>query len=284
MACVPRPVTEHQAEDAVLLRLQSFSIEDSRTVQELRREAEAAPSNTDVQIAFALALHQAGCTYEAASILRPLRGHWKKSQGSELAGAAIAAQGWWNKNWKQFVQLRQANRDDAALALLGDRVVHYWDLPPVLFHLGEIAAGRDQSDFANHLFHRVAFLAERGLPKMNMEAFRYVSQAALVDVMYRSGQFAAALDRHGAIIPNPGNAMGHQIQHAKLLVAAGRVEDAMRIAASILVTANKHRTGYSRVLRQEFIETSPDLRPLRKRADWTTMLHDPVAYLRGTQR
>lgn len=267
-----------------MLRLQSFSLKDPRTVQNLRRKAEAAPSDNDMQIAFALALTRAGCTYEAAAILRPLRSHWKSSQGSELASEAIAAQAWWNKNWRQFVRLRRSDKEAAALALLGDRFLHYWDLPPLLTHLGEIAADKNQLALASHLFQRVAHLCERGLPKMNMEAFAYVSQAALVDVIYRKGEFAAALDRHRAITPNPGNAMAYEIHRTRLLVAAGHADDAMRYAATILVTAQKHRTGYSKTLRMEFIETSADLEPLRKRADWNLLLQDPEAYLRATRK
>lgn len=267
-----------------MLRLQSFSLKDPQTVQRLRRRADAAPSDSHAQIAFALALSRAGCTYEAASILRPLRDHWKSSQDSKPASEAIAAQTWWNKNWKQFVRLRQSGKHDAALALLGDRVVQYWDLPPLLAHLGAIAADNDQLDLASHLFNRIAHLSERGLPKMSMQAFRYVSQAALVDVMFRKGEFDAALDRHRTIVPNPGNAMDYDFQLTRLLVVAGHIDEAMRNVASIMITANKHRTGYSKKLRVEFIEDSPHLKPLRKRADWKTLLRDPGAYLRSAPK
>jgi len=112
-----------------------------------------------------------------------------------------------------------------------------------------------------------------------MEAFAYVSQAALVDILCRKGDAAAALERHLAIVPNSGNAMAHEIQHAKLLVAAGQLDEAMRKAASILVTATKHRTGYSKDIRLDFVTTSPALAPLRQRADWQSLIDDPAAYL-----
>lgn len=272
------------AKDRTLQRLLSFSLKDPRPLQRLRREAAAAPSDTEVQIVFALALGRAGCTYEAASILRPLQNHWKSTQALPLASEAVAAQSWWNKNWRQFVRLRRSNKEDAALALLGDRVLHYWDLPPLLAHLGEIAANCDQLDLASHLFHRLAHLSERGLPKMNMQAFGYVSQAALVDLMCKRGEIAAALDRHRVIVPSPGNAMAHEFQHARLLVAAGHIEEAMRTVASMLVTAQKHRTGYGKQMRIEFIETAPELGLLRKRADWEGLVQDPDAYLRSARQ
>jgi hypothetical protein len=264
-----------------MLRLQSLPQKEPRHIQQLRRKAEAAPSNKDLQIAFALALSRAGCTYEAASILRPLRSHWVSSERATLARAAVDAQAWWNKNWKAFVHLKRSGKTADALALLGDRVTHYWDLPPLLMHLGEIAADDDHLELASHLFRRVFTLSERGLPGMKMEAFAYVSQAALADVLCKTGDAAAALDWHRNIVPNAGNAMGYEIQQARLLVAAGHHDDAMRAAASILVTAEKHRTGYSRDLRLEFIKSSPDLAPLRRRADWKMLQKDPVAYLRN---
>ena len=264
-------------------RLQSFPQKDPPAIQKLRRQAQAAASDKDAQVALALALSRAGCTYEAASILRPLRSHWKTSKSELLAGEAVQAQAWWNKNWRAFVQLKYAGKKAAALALLADRAVLYWDLPPLLMHLGEIAANNGNLDLASHLYLRVHYLSERGLPNMNMEAFTYVSQAALVDLMRKKGDAAAALKRHLEIFPNPGNAMAHEMQHAELLVAAGHLDEAMRQAASILVTANEHRSGYSRDLRLEFIKSSPDLKPLRKRADWKTLLKDPAAYLRTSR-
>jgi hypothetical protein len=105
-----------------------------------------------------------------------------------------------------------------------------------------------------------------------------------VDILSRQGNAVAALDRHLAIIPNPGNAMGHEMQHARLLVAAGHLDQAMCKAASILVTARKHRTGYSKELRMAFINASPDLTPLRGRADWKELLQDPDGYLRSKRK
>jgi hypothetical protein len=267
-----------------MLRLSSFPQKDPQDILELRRKAEAAPSNADLQIALALALASAGCTYEAAALLRPLRSHWKLSPSSQLANEAVDAQSWWNRNGREFARLKYSGNKAGALALLGNRAAHYWDLPPLLLHLGEIAAHDDQLDLASHLFHRVFYLSGRGLPKMNMAPFAYVAQAALVDVLHRQGDAAAALDRHLAIKPNPGNAMAHEIQHARLLVAAGHLDAAMQKAAAILVTARKHRTGYGKELRMEFINTAPDLAPLRARADWKKMLDDPDGYLRGTKK
>ena len=78
--------------------------------------------------------------------------------------------------------------------------------------------------------------------------------------------------------------MGHEMQEARLLVAAGHVDEAMRSAAAILVTATKDRTGYSKDMRLAFITSSPDLARLRKHRDWKPMLKDPAAYLRSAQK
>ena len=117
-------------------------------------------------------------------------------------------------------------------------------------------------------------------PKMPMAAFRYVAPAALIDVLRRSGDPAAALAQFRQITPNPGNVMAHEIQHAELLVAAGHLDEAMQQLAASLVTANQHRSGYSKTLRLDFVQSSPDLAPLRGRADWQPMLQNPEAYLR----
>jgi hypothetical protein len=48
----------------------------------------------------------------------------------------------------------------------------------------------------------------------------------------------------------------------------------------MLVTANKHRTGYSKEMRVAFINAAEDLKPLRERADWNDLLTDPDGYVR----
>ena len=177
----------------------------------------------------------------------------------------------------------QSGRKEAALALLGDRAVHYWDLPPLLMHLGGVAADDGQLELAKHLWQRVFDLSKRGLPKMNMTAFEYVSQSSLVDLLCREGDVEGALLIHRSIKPNPGNAMAHALQYARLLVTAGELKDAMSITASILVTAEKRRTGYSRNMGLGFIKSSPDMAALRNRADWKAMVKDPAAYLRQSR-
>jgi hypothetical protein len=267
-----------------MLRLLSFPEKDPPQIEELRRKVKAAPSNTDLQIELAIALAQGGCTYEAAALLRSLRSHWKSTANAQSANAALDAQAWWNKNWRDFARLNSSGNKAGALALLGDRAVHYWDLPPLLMHLGGIAVVDGHLELASHVFHRVFYLSQRGLPKMNMEAFTYVSQAALVDILCSQGHAVAALDRHLAINSNSGNAMGHEMQHAKLLVAAGHFDQAMCKVASMLVTANKHRNGYSKDMRNEFVQASDDLRPLRGRSDWKDLLQDPDGYLRDSRK
>ena len=263
-------------------RLGKFPLEEPHETKALRRKSAESPNDVAAQIAFGIALSQSGCTYEAAAILRPLRPHWKSSDVENSALIALEAQTWWNKHWQEFAKHKHAENKDAALTLLGDRAVLYWDLPPLLVHLGDFAASDGQLELANHLYRRVFYLSQRGLPKMNMAPFAYVAQAALVETLLRSGKPAEALERHRTIIPNPGNAMAHEIQYAKLLVATRNFDEAMRQAASTIITAKKHRSGYSRVTRLAFIEKAPELAPLRKRADWSAMLNDPVTYLRNS--
>ena len=264
-----------------MLRLHAFPLNEPREIDALRRESTAAAGDVSVQIALGIALSGAGCTYEAAALLRPLRSRSKSTDAADQALLALEAQTWWNKNWREFVHLKRGGNSDAALELLADRAVLFWDMPPLLIHLGDIAVKDGRFELANHLYQRVFNLAQRGLPKMNMAAFEYVSQAAMVETLLLSGKADEALERHRAITPNPGNAMAHEIQYTTLLVATFNLDAAMRQAASTLITAEKHRSGYSREIRTRFIEAAPELAPLRERADWGAMVKDPLGYLRG---
>jgi len=244
----------------------------------LRRKAKASPQDTVVQCDLGIALASLGCTYEAAALLRPLRAQWKAGADAEIAKAALAAQTWWNKNWQTFARLKQAGDREGALTLLGGRAVDYWDLPPLLVHLGDLAIETDHLDLAEHLYRRVFDLAQRGLPNMNMDAFHYVSQSSLVDVCLLRGDAKSALAAHDALKPNPGNAMAHEMQKVRILVANAEYDQAMKFIAKMLLTANNARKGYSKTLRIEFVENSPDLAPLRKRSDWPTLLADPASF------
>ena len=260
-------------------RLLDFPLQEPKMIAALRRKAAAEQPAAQIDLGFALAT--AGCSYEAAAILRPLRTQWK-SHGSAQAGrSALEAQTWWNKHWKTFVQAKRAGKTVEALNLLDGRAAVYWDLPPLLVHLGDIAKAGEEFDLAEHLYLRVAGLARRGLPGMNMAPFTYVAEASLIDVLLSSGQPAEALKRHRALVPNAGNAMAHEIQHAILLVANGDLDGAIRQAAATLVTAETQRSGYSRQIRKDFIDTAPELAPLRRLSDWQAMLDDPAAYLRN---
>ena len=263
-------------------RLLDFPIEEPDHIEKLRAKSVKEHEDVASQIALGAALSLSGCSYEAASILRPLRKHWKLTDASAQAQAALDAQSWWKKNWREFVQQKRAGNKDAALDMLSDRSVHYWDLPPLLVHLGDIAAHEGQLELARHLYQRVYYLSQRKLPKMDMKAFEYVAQAALADILLRSGKPAEALEMHRAVRPNPGNAMAHELQFIKLLVATDTLDEAMRQAASTVITANKHRSGYGKTMRLEYIDQSPDLTPLREHNDWPVMLNDPVGYLKGS--
>lgn len=264
-----------------MLRLETFPLEESGEIGALRKRCAVGPDDASAQVALGIALSCAGCTYEAAAILRPLRSAWKSSAAAGQARFALDAQAWWNKHWRAFAQLKRAGKRDAALGLLGDRAVAYWDLPPLLIHLGDFAAEDNRLELANHLYQRVYDLSQRGLPKMNMAAFEYVAQASLVETLLRSGQASQALERHRAITPNPGNAMAYEMLQIKLLVATSDFDLAMCHSARAIITAQKHRSGFSKTMRLDFINAAPELAPLRQRPDWSVMLNAPDAYLRG---
>ncbi len=240
----------------------------------------AARDSIEAQAALGVALAEAGCSYEAALNLRPTRMHWKGTPGEAAARQALDAQAWWNKEWRQFAQAMQAGERDTALALVGDRAEMFWDFPPLLTHLAQTAKAAGQLDLARHLFQRVRDLAERGLPKMEMGAFAYVSRAGLIDVMIMQGEIAQALEDYAALEPSPGNAMSHEIQGARLLALAGQEDGAMVAIADMLVTASKKRDGYSAEIRMDFIDNAAELAPLRARSDWTLMRADPAGYAR----
>lgn len=267
-----------------MLELLTLPLQDSKAITKLRRQTVAAPGDEQSRIALGFELALAGCTYEAANILRPLRSRWKESRFGPSAREAIALQAWWSGHWKQLISLKRTRQYDAVKALIGDRSSRLWDLPPFLIHLGEILADEDEFDIADHLFNRVHYLSQRGLPKMNMNAFAYVSQAALIDVLCRKKDFAAALHQHRELVPNAGNAMAHEILRARLLVFAGRHDEAMQTMASIITIGRQFRSGYSRRLQEQFVAKSTELDPLRERADWQQMVQDPRAYLSNPRR
>ena len=165
-----------------------------------------------------------------------------------------------------------------ALEILGTRAIQYWDLPPLLMHLGDIAADDGKLDLAEHIFQRIFDLAQRGLPVMPMQAFLYASQSSLIDVMLRRGRAAQALDRLQALAPNPGNAMAHEMLRIRVLVANEQLDQAMSEVAQSLVIAAQRRKGYSKEMRLDFIYGAPDLDPLRARSDWQNMLDDPAGF------
>jgi hypothetical protein len=113
-----------------MLRLHAFPLNEPRGIDALRRKSAAAPGDVSAQIALGIALSGAGCTYEAAALLRPLRSRWKSTDAADQALLALETQTWWNKNWREFVHLKRGGNNDAALELLADRAVLFWDMPP----------------------------------------------------------------------------------------------------------------------------------------------------------
>ena len=266
------PLGRPNREGLDMERLLAFSLKEPAATKRLRRKAEANPEDHAAQIALGLALAREGCTYEAAALLRPLRKSWSKSEGAGAAKVALEAQTWWSKNWREFAQLRQAGKTRAALKMLGDRAVNYWDFPPLLAHLAHIADDNANLDLAEHLYQRIADLAKQGLPKMEMASFEYVSHAGLTGILSKRGDHERALKRHRAAKPNPGNAMAHEMQMAILLVAADKHDEAMHVIATMLATATNKRSGYSKDIRLDFIQNAKEIAPLRKRKDWSELL------------
>ncbi|MDH3668084.1 MAG: hypothetical protein OEN23_14245 [Paracoccaceae bacterium] len=260
-------------------RLGEYPLEDPPEVARLRAALANASNDPDAAISLGLALSRAGCNYEASFLLRPLRASWKATPAEAQAQAALAAQAWWNKHGLEFARLKGAGDRAGALTLLDTRATDYWDQPPLLMHLSEFGAEDLEYDLAAHLLHRVAILADRGLPKMDMSAFAYVPRAGLVDLLLRRGQAADARAAYDKLTPNPGNAMGHQILGIRTLVAAGEDDQAMEETAELLITAEAKRSGYSREIRLDFVGSSADLDRLRSRPDWPAMLDDPRSYL-----
>ncbi len=261
--------------------LTDLPLKETTKIAKLRALAEASGGDDDV-IAFGLALAKAGCTHEAAIALRPKRAKWKTHPDEDIGKAALEVQTWYNKNWKQFARLKQAGQMEMALELLGDRAPQFWDHPPILMHLGGFAVDQGKLDLAEHIFRRISYLADRGVPKINMVAFAYGAKAALLDVLSLRGDSEKALKLWRKLEHNPGNAMAQQLQGARLMVAAGESRAALRQVADIILTAEQARRGYSRDIRLEFVENSSDLSPLRKHKDWAVMRADPVAYVAST--
>ena len=259
-------------------RLIDFPLQEPRVVATKRRQHDAAPDDGEAALRLGIALARAGCSYEAALMLRLQRQLWKASPDAPDAKAALDAQAWWNKTWREFAQRSQAGDHDGALALLGDRAVQFWDFPPLLMHLGTFAKAKGQLDLADHIFRRISDLANRGLPKMNMAAFVYAAAANRVDVLLLRGKAADAQRTLAKLKPNPGNAMAHELQTVRVLVANGKDDAAMRSVAAMLTTARKHRAGYSRDIRLDFVDNAADLDGLRARDDWPAMRDNPEAY------
>lgn len=258
-----------------------YPLKEPSKIAKLRQIAEASGADDDV-IAFGMALAKTGCTHEAATLLRPKRAKWKDRPDAPTGKTALEIQTWYNKNWKQFARLKQAGQRYEALELLGDRAPQFWDHPPILMHLGGFAVDQGKLDLAEHVFRRISYLADRGVPKINMTAFVYGAQAALLDVLSLRGEADKALQLWHKLEHNPGNAMAQQLQGARLMVAAGLDRAALRQVADIILTAEQARRGYSRDIRLEFVENSSDLAPLRKHKDWAVMRTDPVAYVAST--
>ncbi|MGI9388688.1 MAG: hypothetical protein ACR2O1_01415 [Boseongicola sp.] len=261
-------------------RLLELPVADTAEISELRRTLKTE----EQKVALGLALAGEGCSLEASFYLRPTRKIWSGGPDADNANAALAAQSWWNKTWRDIARAMQSGQVDAALKLIGDNAVHQWDQPALLLHLASIARDRNELGFAGHLLQRVLYLADRGLPKTEMSAFEYVARAGLIDVLAASGKLNEALDEYEVLSPNHGNAMAHELQGARLLALAGRDDAALAAIAAILVTARAARAGYGREIREDFVAKAPELTKLRDHPDWAELLDDPASFAKRTAR
>ena len=250
-------------------QLLALPIEDPPTVQAARAEG-------GVQLGLALA--EAGLSVEAAQLLRPLRKTWSKGARAATGKAALDAVAWWNKTWRDVARAMHADDFDRAEALLGDRAATLWDQPALVAHLARRARVQGKGDLARHLFAHLKYLADRGVPKIDMTAFRYVAAAGLIDALSDEGDIDAALVEHAALTPNAGNVMAHQIQGVRLLARADRADDAMDALADLLVTAEARKSGWSGEIRRSFAKEAPELAALRARPDWNSLIEAPAAY------
>lgn len=244
----------------------------------LRAEFAAQPSDEKRALDLARALGAAGCGHEAGVHLRPRRAAWRDASWASDAKAWLAATTWWNSNWREVALARQSGRYAEARSMVGDRASALWDFPPLLAHLEAIA--RADGDWAEvaHLDARIVYLCERGVPKIPTAAFDYLARVGLLEARAEQGQPEEALTELEALNHHPGNQHHYQMRLAELTVLADKQERAMRRVAEALITAGK-RTGYSKTLRETWVEHSPRLEPLRARPDWPILVAEPKEWL-----
>ena len=260
-----------------MLTLPPLPIEDPAPIPALR-EAHAAASTDATAIALGRALGAAGCGYEAGVLLRSRRAQWRDEDWAEETKEWLAANTWWNQQGCEVAMARQEGRHEAALALIDDRAALLWDFPPLLAHLEAIARAAGDWRAVAQLDGRIAYLCERGLPKLPLEAFRYLAAAGLLEARAELGEPREALAEMEQLEYHTGNQHHYQMHLAELTVLAGDPDLAMRRVADTLVTAGR-RKGYSKTLRETWVARAPRLAPLREREDWAGMVADPKGWL-----
>lgn len=265
-----------------MAELKKQAIEDSSEIARARKKA--AGKSVSGRMALGLALGRAGCGYEAACLLRPLRRHWQQGPWAGEIDAWLADDAWWRKHSREFVRLRRETpgiaADNRALKLLGDRPGRRWDHPPLLAHLAEMAFARRDHALAFHLYQRLEYLTTRPVPRIPLAAFRYVARSGIIALLAATGHPHDALEKHREIRPNHGNVFAHAMQETGLLVACGRLDEALLLVARMLTTARFSRSGWSARVRERFVAASPELKPLRKCSEWKHLVQDPRGWLR----
>ena len=231
-------------------------IEASAELQALR--------DADAPIDLALALGRSGCGYEAALILRPLRKQWKHEPWAAEAQTWLAAQTHWNKQGRTAAALRVQGETLAAEALIAQHEHAYWDFPPALMLLAGTAHSQRQFDRAKHLYRRLIYLATRGVPKINMVAYHYLSAANLIDIQAEQGDPVGALEALRKLEIHTGNRHHYDMLMAELLAMTGDIDAACQLVTKILRDAKK-RSGSTGSGRLKWAETEPRLAPARGR-------------------
>lgn len=234
--------------------LSELPVEDSPRLVALRA--------VDDPIALARALGQHGCGYEAALILRPLRKRWRDAPWAEEAQQWLAAQTHWNKQGRQAAALRVQGDLFAAESLVSLHEGAYWDFPPALMLLAQIAQSDGRLERAKHLYQRLVYLAQRGVPKINMVAYGYLPAANLIDIQAEEGDPAGALAALRTLDVHTGNRHHYDMLLAELLAMTGDIDAACKLLTKIVRDA-KRRKGSTGSGRLKWAASEPRLAPLR---------------------
>ena len=253
--------------------LLNHSIADAPALVKLRRGKARG-------LALGLALGRAGCGHEAALLLRPIKKSWQHEPVAREINAWLEAQTWWNAQWQVFAAAVNRQRIAQAERLLGGRARYRWDFPPLLMHVGNLAAARGERRLAMHIFRRVLYLVDRGVPKLpGLASFEYGALARLLELQADAGDVAGARRAYATMRHNPGNEVGYRMLGAYLLAKSGQLKPALARIADVMRPGKAKRNGWGKTYRESWLAKLAAIAPLRNHPDWKPMLKNPVAYL-----